>query len=66
MTLKMSLPGQQVSNMLTGEEWRNNSRKNEVAEPKQKDAQFWMCLAVKVKSDVVKNNIALEPGMLGP
>ena len=52
--------------MLTGEEWRNNSRKNEVAEPKQKDAQFWMCLAVKVKSDVVKNNIALEPGMLGP
>ena len=25
-----------------------------------------MYLAVKVKSDAVKNNIALEPGMLGP
>ena len=62
----MSLPGQQVSNMLTGEEWRNSSKKSEVAEPKQKGAQFWMCLAMKVKSDAVKNNIALEPVMLGP
>ena len=25
-----------------------------------------MCLVVKVKSDAVKNNIAQEPGMLGP
>ena len=30
------------------------------------DAQLWMCLVVKTKSDVVKNNIAEEPGMLGP
>ena len=30
------------------------------------DAQLWMCLVVKVKSDAVKNNIALEPGMSGP
>ena len=30
------------------------------------DAQLWMCLVVKVKSDAVKNNIAQEPGMLGP
>ena len=30
------------------------------------DDQPWMCLVVKVKSDSVKNNIALEPGMLGP
>ena len=29
-------------------------------------AQLWMCLVVKVKSCVVKNNTAKEPGMLGP
>ena len=28
--------------------------------------QLWICLVVKVKSGVVKNNIAQEPGMLGP
>ena len=31
-----------------------------------KDAQAWMCLVVKVKSDDGKNNITKEPGMLGP
>ena len=30
------------------------------------EAQLWMCLVMKVKSDVVKNNIAQEPGTLGP
>ena len=29
-------------------------------------AQLWMCLVVKVKSDAVKNNIAKDPGTLGP
>ena len=29
------------------------------------NAQLWMCLVVKVKSDAVKNSIAQEPGMLG-
>ena len=30
------------------------------------DAQLWMCLVVKVKSDAAKDNIASRPGMLGP
>ena len=30
------------------------------------NAQLWMCLVVKVKSDAVKSDIAQEPGMLGP
>ena len=30
------------------------------------DAQLWMCLVEKVKSNAVKNNIAKDPGMLGP
>ena len=36
----------------------NSSRKNEVAEPKQKQCWVVMCLVVKVKSYAVKNNIA--------
>ena len=32
----------------------------------ENNAQLWMCLVVKVKSDAVKNNIAQEPGMLCP
>ena len=32
------------------------------------DTQLWMCLVVKVKSNVIKSNIniAQESGMLGP
>ena len=30
------------------------------------NAQLWMCLVVKLKSDAVKNNISLGSGMLGP
>ena len=30
------------------------------------DAQLWMCLVMKVKSDAARNSIVWEPGMLGP
>ena len=30
------------------------------------DAQLWMCVVMKVKSDAIKNNTAQEHGMLGP
>ena len=36
MTLKDELPRSIGAQYATGEEWRNNSRKNEEAEPKQK------------------------------
>ena len=36
----------------------NNSRKNEETEQKWKKCSVWIFLQVKVKSDVVKNNIA--------
>ena len=32
----------------------------------ENNAQLWMCLVVKVKSDAVKKNIAQETGMLSP
>ena len=30
------------------------------------NAQLWMCPVLKEKSDTIKNNIAQEPGMIGP
>ena len=46
MTLKDELPSLVGSQYATGEEWRNNSRKNEEMEPKQKQ-----CPAVDVIGD---------------
>ena len=57
-TPNLCYPGQRVFS--PREEWRditNSSSKNEAAGPKQEDAQLSMCLVVKVKSDVIKNNI---------
>ena len=47
----------------TGDQGRNNSRKNEETEPKQKtnkqtNTQLWMWLVMEVKSNAVKNNTA--------
>jgi len=65
MILEDECPGQYMSTA-TGEEM------GEIAPERMKrlgqngnDTQHWMCLLVKVKSNAVKNNIALEPGMLG-
>ena len=41
----------------TGDQWRNNSRKNEGMEPKQKQ-YLWMGLVIEARSDAVKSNIA--------
>ena len=58
MTLKDEIPRSAGIQHATGEEWRNSSRRNEEAEPKQKHTQLRMYLVVKVKSDAVNNNIA--------
>ena len=57
-TLKDELPRSVGAQYATGEEWRNNSRKNEGMEPKWKQHQLWMWLVMGVQSDAVKNNIA--------
>ena len=58
---KMSHPGQKVSNMLLGKSRGQlpiaPERIKHLGQSKN-NAQLWMCLVVKVKSDVVKNNIA--------
>ena len=60
----MTSPSQQVPNILLEEEWRNNPRKNEEAQPKRKHPVVDVT-GDGSKSDAVKSNIAKEPGMLG-
>ena len=40
--LKEKLPSSVGVQYATGDQWRNNSRKNEGMEPKQKNTQLWM------------------------
>ena len=42
MTLKDELPRSVGAQYATGDQWRNNSRKNEGMEPKQNNTQLWM------------------------
>ena len=58
MTLKDELPRSVGAQYAPGEEWRNNSRKNEETTPKQKHTQLWMWQMVEVKSDALKSIIA--------
>ena len=44
----------------------NSSRKNEGPGPRRNNAQLWMCLVVKIKSNAVKKNTAQKPEMLSP
>ena len=55
---KDELPSLVGAQYATGDQWRNNSRKNEGMEPKQKQIQLWMWLLMEVESDAVKSNIA--------
>ena len=66
MTLEDELPRSVGAQYGTGEEWRNNSRKNEETEPKQKQHPVVDVSGGESKARCCKNNIAQEPGMLGP
>ena len=50
--LKDDLPRSVGAQYATGEEWRNSSKRNEEAEPKQKQ-----CPGMEVFGVLVKNNI---------
>ena len=41
----------------TGEQWRNNSGKNEGMGQSKNNTQLWMRLVIEARSDVVKSNI---------
>ena len=57
-TLKDELPRSVGPQYATGEEWRNNSRKNGEMEPKQKQCPAVDVTGVEARSDAVKSNIA--------
>ena len=69
VTLDSEPPGWKVSSMLLGKSGGQlliaPKRMRRLGQ-RSNDAQLWRCLVVKVKSSAVKDNVAWEPGMLGP
>ena len=65
-TLKDELPRLVGAQYAIGDQWRNNSRKNEGMEPKQKQHPAVDVTGDGSRSDVVKSNTAEEPGVSGP
>ena len=57
-TLKDELSRSLGSLYATGDQWRNNSRKNEEMEPKQKQHPVVDVTADEARSNAVKSNIA--------
>ena len=57
-TVKDELPRLVGAQYATGDQWRNNSRKNEGMNPKQNNTQLWMWLVMEVRSNDLKSNIA--------
>ena len=57
-TLKDELPRSVSAQYATGDQWRNNSRKNEEMEPKQKQHPAVGVTDDRVKSDAAKSNTA--------
>ena len=57
MTLKDELPRSVGAQYTTGEEWRNDSRKNEEMEPKQKQHPVVDVTGDGSKVNAIKNNI---------
>ena len=57
-TLKDELPRLVGAQYATGEEWKNNSRKNEETSQSKNNTQLWMGLVMEVNSNAVKSNIA--------
>ena len=55
--LKNELPTSVGAQYVTGDQWRNNSRKNEKTEPKQKHPAGDVT-GMEARSDAVKSNIA--------
>ena len=58
MTLKDELPRSVVAQYATGEEWRDSSRRNEEAEPKQKQCSLFDVSGGKSKAQYFKENTA--------
>ena len=58
MTLEDEPLGWKMSNMLIGKRGEIEPERMKRLGQSRNDAQLWMCLVLKVKSDAVKNHIA--------
>ena len=58
MTLKDELLRTVGAQYATGDQWRDNSKKNEEMEPKQKQHPVVDRTVIEARSDAVKSNIA--------
>ena len=58
--LREEFPRSVGAQYATGDQWRNNSRKNEGMEPKQNNTKLWMGLVTEARSNAVKSNITLH------
>ena len=56
-TLEDELPRLVGVQYATGDQWRNNSRKNEETDQSKNNTKLWIWLVMEVKSNDVKNNI---------
>ena len=65
-TLKDELPRVVGAQYATGDQWENNSRKNEEMEPKQKQPPAVDVTGDESKVRCCKEQYCIEPGMLGP
>ena len=65
-TLKDELPRLVGAQNATGDQWRNNSRKNEGTEPEQKQNPVVDVTGDRSKVQCCKEQYCKEPGMLGP
>ena len=54
----MGPPGQKISNISLEKCGETAPERMKRLGQSGKDAELWMCLGVKVKSDAIKNNIA--------
>ena len=57
-TLKEELPRSVGAQYATGDQWRNNSKKNEGMEPKQKQHPVMHVSVIEARSDAINSNIA--------
>ena len=64
--LKEELPRSVGAQYAAGDQWKNNSIKNERIEPKQKQYPAVDVTGDRSKVRAVKSNIAKEPGTSGP
>ena len=65
-TLKDELPRSVGAQYATGDQWRNNFRKNEEREPKQKQHPGVDVTGDRSKVQCCKEQYCIESGMLGP